>query len=51
MFEINTKNSLATDKLLVDIQVEIEILQQKNTSLTLEIKERERNLTNYIFVV
>ena len=33
--------SIATDKVLVDKQEEIEILQEKITSLTLELKERE----------
>ena len=33
--------SIATDKVLVKKQEEIEILQEKITSLTLELKERE----------
>ena len=33
--------SIATDKVLVEKQEEIEILQEKITSLTLELKERE----------
>ena len=33
--------SIATDKVLVEKQEEIEILQEKITSLTLQLKERE----------
>ena len=36
--------SIATDKVLVDKQEEIEILQEKITSLTLQLTEREENI-------
>ena len=36
---------VASDKLLVDKQEEIETLQEKITSLTLQLKEREENIS------
>ena len=36
---------VASDKLLVDKQEEIEALQEKITSLTLQVKEREENIS------
>ena len=37
--------SIATDKVLVDKQEEIEILQEKITSLTLQLMEREEKIS------
>ena len=37
--------SIATDKVLVDKQEEIEILQEKVTSLTLQLTERDENIS------
>lgn len=39
---------VATDKVLIDKQKEIEALQDKITSLTLQLKEREENISQLI---
>ena len=38
--------SIVTDKVLVDKQKEIEILQEKITSLTLQLMEREEKISH-----
>ena len=40
--------SIATDKVLVEKQEEIEILQEKITSLTLQLKAREDKISQLI---
>ena len=37
--------SIATDKVLVDKQEEIELLQEKTTSLTLQLTEKEKKIS------
>ena len=37
--------SIVTDKVLVDKQEEIELLQEKTTSLTLQLMEREEKIS------
>ena len=40
--------SIATDKVLVENQKEIEVLQEKTTSLTLQLMEREEKISQLL---